>query len=72
STDQVNLKNVPHFVSGTVIQQDWSSTAWVLENCQSKFFIPSNWRIKKGITYGKKLPFYFRGTGYGPAVEKRY
>jgi len=71
-TDQINLKNVPHFVGGTVIQQDWSNTAWVLENCQSKFFIPSNWRIKKGVTYSKKLPFYFKGTGYGPAVEKRY
>ncbi|MBL4703810.1 MAG: hypothetical protein JKY54_04775 [Flavobacteriales bacterium] len=71
-TDHVNLKNVPHFVTGTVIQQDWSSTAWVLESCNSKFFNPDNWRVKNGVKTNKKLPFYFSGTGYGPASEKRY
>lgn len=71
-TNHVNLKNVPHYVSGTVIQQEWASTAWVLENCHNKFFVPDNWRIKNGVKYSKRLPTYFRGTGYGPAVEKHY
>ncbi len=72
STNQINLKNVPHYVAGTVIQQEGGSTAWNLESCHHKFFDPSNWRVKNGAKYDSKLPFYFRGYAYGPAIEKNY
>jgi hypothetical protein len=72
NTDHINLKNVAHYVKGTVIQQDWSSTGWVLENCNNKFFNPDNWRVKNGVATSKRLPTHFRGTGYGPNVEKNY
>lgn len=71
-TNHINLKNVPHYVSGTVIQQDYSSTGWVLENCNNNFFKPGNWRVKNGMKYSNRLPSHFRGAGYGPCVEKHY
>lgn len=71
-TNHVYLKNVPHYVSGTVIQQDWSSTAWRLENCSNSFFKPSSWLVRNGMKLSNRLPIHFSGTGYGPSVGKRY
>ncbi len=71
-TNHINLKNVPHYVSGTIIQQEYSGTGWVLENCNNNFFKPDNWRVKTGMNYSSRLPVHFRGTGYGPNVEKHY
>jgi len=44
----------------------------VLENCNNNFFKPDNWRVKTGMNYSSRLPVHFRGTGYGPNVEKHY
>jgi hypothetical protein len=46
-TNRITLKNIPHYVSGTVIKQERAGKkpAWLLEFCQPSFSNPDNWRV---------------------------
>ena len=46
-TNQITLKNIPHYVGGTVFKQEKASKkpAWRLEYCHGNFSDPGNWRV---------------------------
>lgn len=66
--DEIIVRNIPHWVPGTVMKQErpGGSAAWVLSRCRKEFFYKENWRIrmKKGGEYKQKLPYYIKGSGY--------
>ena len=75
NTDQITVKNIPHFVTGTVLQQDKSGdgAVWLLESCHKNFYDAANWRVKNKLgIYQKKLPYYFKGNGGKYQIDKTY
>lgn len=76
TTQQITLKNIPHFVGGTVLSQSKSGggISWELEYCHKHFFNKENWRIKDRKTneVKKELPYYFSGKGYLYQIDKEY
>lgn len=67
TADQITLRNIPHFVGGTVIKQEKSGggAAWRLEYCHKNFYQKSTWLMGKGDNeWERKLPYYFSGRGF--------
>jgi len=71
--DQITLRNVPHYVTGTVLTQFGNEGAsWLVEDCSKEFYDPKNWKVtmKEGVK--QKLPYYFKGRGYRYQVDKQF
>lgn len=72
----INVKNIPHYVSGTVLRQEQSGggAVWNVMYCSKQFYDPNNWRIKNKKTgeYDTKLPYYFSGQGGSYQIKKKY
>lgn len=66
--EHITLKNIPYFVGGTVIKADNNETAWLVEQCDKAFYNKENWLIAET----RKLPFYFKGSGYRYQVKEKY
>jgi hypothetical protein len=70
--EQVTLKNVPHFVKGTILYSGNNEIPWRLEFCSKEFYLPENWIISSSKGEEKKLPFYFSGVGSKYHLKKTY
>jgi hypothetical protein len=70
--EQITLKNVPWYVTGTVLEQFGGNdgACWQVENCSKEFYDAQNWRIHFENEVKKKLPYYFKGIGYRYQVGK--
>lgn len=72
----INITNIPHYVSGTVMRQEQSGggAVWNVKYCSKHFYNPSNWRVKNKKTdeYESKLPYYFSGQGGSYQISKKY
>lgn len=64
-TDQIQVKNIPHFVNGTILQQNGGggSTTWVMESCKSQFYNAKNWRVMMKNELKEQLPPDFVEVG---------
>lgn len=75
SADQVNVRNIPHWVKGTVIRQQrlGKGTAWKIDYCNKRFYLPENWRIRcaDGVVE-HKLPRWLSGQGYKGQLKKQF
>jgi hypothetical protein len=65
--EQISLLNVPYYVAGTVLEQEGGNdgAVWLVEDCSKEFYEAQNWKIKFGNEVKQKLPYYFKGRGYG-------
>jgi hypothetical protein len=66
--EHITLKNIPHFVQGTIIKAENNETAWLVEQCAKEFYNDANWFVGSQ----RKLPFYFSGSGYRYQVKQKY
>jgi hypothetical protein len=72
--DQISLLRVPHFVQGTILEQEGGNdgACWVVEDCSKEFYDPANWRIHMKDGVQNKLPYYFKGKGYRYQLNKEF
>ncbi len=75
SADHINLSNIPHWVRGTVIEQQRTGrgTAWVMDHCNKNFYKNENWRCRgEGGIIENKKPYWFTGQGYKDQAKKKF
>lgn len=72
--DQISLLRVPHFVGGTVLEQEGGNdgATWLVEDCSKEFYDAANWRIHMKDNVQNKLPYYFKGQGYRYQLNKEF
>jgi hypothetical protein len=71
--DQITLRNVPHYVTGTILTQYGNEGAtWLVEDCSKEFYDPQNWKVMMKDGVKQKLPYYFKGRGYRYQVDKNF
>lgn len=68
--EQITLRNVPHFVTRTIVYSGNNEVPWRVEFCHKSFYDKANWRV--GTKDGPKtqLPFYFSGVGGKYQIKK--
>lgn len=72
NAEQITLRNIPHFVSGTVVYSGNNEVPWRVEYCHKSFYDPKTWRIKKKEEEVAAFPFYFSGHGGKYQIKKQY
>lgn len=72
NAEQITLKNIPHYVTGTVLYSGNNEVPWRVEYCNKAFYDPKNWMIKKKDQEVRAFPFYFSGHGGKYQIKKQY
>lgn len=72
TAEQITLRNIPHFVEGTVLSALSNEIPWRLEYCHKNFYVAANWRIEGKNGKEKKLPFYFSGIGGKYQIKQQF
>ena len=72
SAEQITLRNIPHFVDGTVLSALSNEVPWRLEYCHKSFYLPANWSIEGKNGKENKLPYYFSGIGGKNQIKQQF
>ncbi len=70
---QITLKNIPWFVSGTVIRNEGKERlAWRMEFCDPRFYKKTVWQSKEDGIWTSKFPRHFSARGGMRDINKEY
>lgn len=72
NAEQVTLRNIPHYVEGTVICLGNNEVPFRVEYCHKAFYDPKTWCVETKDGTAQKLPFYFSGIGGKYQIKQNY
>jgi len=72
NAEQITLRNIPHFVAGTVLYSGNNEVPWRIEYCAKEFYLANTFLVESKKGTERKLPYYFSGMGGKYQVGKKY